>query len=768
MKPFPCQLCKPYTDFLSCTQQTNLERIFNTEEKLISALLELQRVDGSIQVNLRGLAARLNNELEENNSLRSHNLLEIINGWYSRKWLVFQSVTSDVVLLNNITVVDGLNRHMDLARSVINLLYAKLDDRKGKLLKVECDLEELLEDINGQTPLFRWSGKELEEEIIWLHERKLIRLTDSLNLFQQALKVRVVPNANVNTIVRRYNTLAAHYLEQARRTHTMIEYGKLCDGEERKRLIDDYFKLTREGFLENYPRLDRDEAKRPVIQADYNRIMCSLNPTQREIVLAENPALAVIAGPGSGKTRTIVHRIAYLIKVKRVPPDRIMVLAYNRNAVRELRLRVRNLIGELAFGVRVSTFHGIALALLGVTLGEDKRSPVNFSDILRKACDLIERGDGKDEDEETHTRRIDILGNLEYIFVDEYQDVGHDEYRLIGLLAGFGQSEDTTRQVQTNLCVIGDDDQNIYAFRGTDVKYIIEFESQYKAKQILLVENYRSTRSIIEAANNLIAHNRLRCKRSALEQVRIDRQPTVKALFKIAADIDSERGYGSELAIPISTDEVITTIYEFDHSGESFLDREAVLVTTCHTAKGLEFRKVILLTDKFKCDDESERRLFYVGMTRAKEELILCCTGKNAFIGETKVNSRVCDRVNQNISHDQLLYLDLTPRDVNLGHRAARNQQKLIKKMQEGDSLQLTGNQRGGWDILTGEGVAIGALSKQCNDFWRRKGISSDSFGFEGGEVRVRYIFQHLDIDGVSDEIKDRWFVVIPQIRLVR
>lgn len=75
--------------------------------------------------------------------------------------------------------------------------------------------------------------------------------------------------------------------------------------------------------------------------------------------------MAVIAGPGSGKTRTIVHRIAYLVKVKRVEPKRILVLAYNRNAVRELRLRLRNLIGEQASRIRVFTFHSLALSLLG-------------------------------------------------------------------------------------------------------------------------------------------------------------------------------------------------------------------------------------------------------------------------------------------------------------------------------------------------------------------------------------------------------------------
>jgi ATP-dependent DNA helicase RecQ len=83
--------------------------------------------------------------------------------------------------------------------------------------------------------------------------------------------------------------------------------------------------------------------------------MGALNPAQKEIVLSESPALAVIAGPGSGKTRAIVHRIAYLVKVKRVAPDQILVLAYNRNAVRELRVRLQDL--SWTFSVPVASFY---------------------------------------------------------------------------------------------------------------------------------------------------------------------------------------------------------------------------------------------------------------------------------------------------------------------------------------------------------------------------------------------------------------------------
>ena len=96
---------------------------------------------------------------------------------------------------------------------------------------------------------------------------------------------------------------------------------------------------------------------------------------------------------------------------------------------------------------------------------------------------------------------INLTANLEYIFVDEYQGVVENEYRLIKAIAGLGESEDASRSVQLNLCVIGDDDQNIYQFKGTIPEYIRQFQAEYKASQLILTENYRSTESIIEAAN---------------------------------------------------------------------------------------------------------------------------------------------------------------------------------------------------------------------------------------------------------------------------
>ncbi|MBS9387841.1 MAG: RecQ family ATP-dependent DNA helicase [Dolichospermum sp. WA123] len=868
------------------------------EIKLLENICQLQNESNIIQVNLRALASRLDNDGTQ--KIKATTLKSLIETWANQKWveLTITGKDRDTVRLKwlntNENILNAYQATQAITLGVIEVIYQKLGTERGEL-RVEYELGQLLKDVAQKIQHKDLREFHLEQALMWLHRQKLIRITEGLNLFHQSLKVKVIKDAKKSSISPEYSKqIIPHYEEQARRTHIMIKYGEIDDNFVRQQLVQDYFDLPSTEFYKLYSDLNSPEKKLPVIKPDIIKILGGLNESQKNIVLSESPAIAVIAGPGSGKTRTIVHRIAYLVKVKRVDPNRILVLAYNRNAVRELRTRLFDLIGTLASRLRVFTFHGLALALLGRTAGEIRRSRQNAEEswnaLLKEVCELISNGDELD-DGDSQARRIQLLGNVEYIFVDEYQDVAEDEYRMIQLLAGLGESEDKSRSVQIDLCVIGDDDQNIYRFRGTNPQYIIQFTKEYKATQFLLVENYRSTKSIIETANCLIQHNQVRCKQHPDDQVRIDQErigstgqpvlaykfsnlpqqaawvknkiqswidagikhneiailapkwdyispirlllerenipsyalnntsislvnnysthllihalkgnitlvtdpeesiferfknffgragrnllePTVKTLLKIAEDLDKERGYGSEdLVLPMSIDEILTAIFESNKTGETFLENDSVLVTSCHGAKGLEFRKVILLSDGFKTnsqDIESERRLFYVAMTRAKEELILCSTQQNLFIQQAGLTSQITNYTPSKIP-PLMHYFDLTPADVNLGHPSTRNRQVIIRRLLEGTSIILRTNYQGnGWSIFTQDNNEIGALSRGGTQSLRDKGIHPGQFEFQFGEVTVRYIYNHTKIDEVTGDILEDRFVVIPQIRVCR
>jgi ATP-dependent DNA helicase RecQ len=886
------------------------DRLCQVENDLLEELLDLVGNSASIQINLRGLATRL--DPDRSRKLSAPTLMSLLTSWQTLQWVKLQRISAYVVKLQQLEVIDCLEQHQDLCKKILEIFYQRIGKKTGARLRVEFDLDQVLQEVQQRIRPLVWTENDLKAALFYLHQQQILRLTDGLSLFQQSLKVKVMQKANVTTIHRRYPDIETHYQEQTRRTHAMIKYGEEPDGEKRQQLITDYFQLSPETFMQRYPDLTGDAIHRPVTQADYDRIMSPLNSTQRAIVEANEPAMVVIAGPGSGKTRTIVHRIAYLIKVKRVQPNRILVLAYNRNAVRELRLRLKDLIGPLASNLQVYTFHGLALSLLGCSLKRDSRrdNEKDFEQLLRQACALLEQGEipdssetpmnaedgsgdrrSKEEiDSETQMRRVQLLGNLEYIFVDEYQDVAENEYRLIRLIAGLGQSEDKERSVQINLCVIGDDDQNIYEFRGTSSRYILAFETEYKAKRFLLTENYRSTAPIIAAANALILHNQQRCKRTPEEQVRINQErlgqagesvralrfngvsaqaawisqqvqswlqqevkrneiaiiarkwddlsqvrvlleqqgiktyalknndiklvrhyvtyclieklkavgasrvleqesvwerfhtffrhlqrdeaePTVQLLLKLAQALDEERNFGSEEVMPMGTDEILTEIFEFNQSDVGFTQDDAVAVTSCHSAKGLEFRKVILLTDErtTRADEiESQRRLFYVAMTRAKEELILCSTQKNTFIEETTVEIQPINVANQMLPRYPL-YIDLSPKDVYLSHPQTQQEQKSIKRLREGELLVLRTNRwSNGWDIYTSARVMVGTLSKNANKNLQQQKIDPTTFQFHAGEVTVRSLYRHLKTDEVTGDILEDWFVVIPKIRICR
>ena len=225
----------------------------------------------------------------------------------------------------------------------------------------------------------------------------------------------------------------------------------------------------------------------------------------------ERANVLVLAGPGSGKTRVLVHRIAYLVRVKRENPRSILALAYNRHAAVEIRRRLAQLIGDDARGVIVLTCHALAMRLAGASFSgrANHLDDSDFQDVMRQATGLL-RGEGLPP-EEADEFRMRLLGGFRWILVDEYQDIGPDQYALISALAGrtIPDMDD-----KLSLFAVGDDDQNIYAFNGSSVEFIRRFEKDYGARPAYLTDNYRSTANIIAAANALIepSPNRMKAK----------------------------------------------------------------------------------------------------------------------------------------------------------------------------------------------------------------------------------------------------------------
>ena len=301
----------------------------------------------------------------------------------------------------------------------------------------------------------------------------------------------------------------------------------------------------------------------------------TLNPMQKEAVLHTEGPLLILAGAGSGKTRVLTHRIAYLIEEKEVNPWNILAITFTNKAAGEMRERVDSLVGFGAESIWVSTFHSTCVRILRryiehlgyttsfsiydsddqktlmkqvfktldidtkqykersvlgiISSAKDKLiSPEEFllnagqdfrqkkvGEIYREYQNQLKKNNALDFDD-LIVKTVELFQNdsqildyyqerFRYIMVDEYQDTNTAQFKLISLLASkYG-----------NLCVVGDDDQSIYRFRGADIENILSFEQTFPgARVIKLEQNYRSTQNILDAANGVIRHNRGRKEKS--------------------------------------------------------------------------------------------------------------------------------------------------------------------------------------------------------------------------------------------------------------
>jgi ATP-dependent DNA helicase RecQ len=394
---------------------------------------------------------------------------------------------------------------------VLNALLGKLPaSLQSADAIVECKAGELVEALRTDlelAPQLTDLAVALEQALLYLHETGVLILDKGRTVFRSAMTIRLLPQEGAGRFVKEdFAPLERHYAERNVQIHVMNEFARqgarrIADA---LALVAAYFSWTRERFVQMHFAGRRELLEFATTAESYRRIVEDLrHPVQARLVQARDTGnRLVLAGPGSGKTRVVVHRVAYLLRVLRVAPESIIVLAFNRAAAVEIRQRLRALVGADAWGVTVLTYHAMALRLTGASLGKLDEAGVepDFDDLIRRAVDLLEgrSSAGGDPDE----LRDRLLRGYRFILVDEYQDIDANQYALVSALAGRTVREG---EKKLSLMAVGDDDQNVYAFRKTSVEFIRRFREDYQAETVYLVENYRSTQHIITAANQVIA-----------------------------------------------------------------------------------------------------------------------------------------------------------------------------------------------------------------------------------------------------------------------
>ena len=429
---------------------------------------------------------------------------------------------------------EALEETARLRREAAGLLLDHLlgrlpDGSRGTDLLAETTLGALLHAIESDVELksqVRETTKLLDRSLLWLHEMEIVRLNKGLAVFRQAMTVHLDRGEKRGFAKSDFKPLELHYEGQTLQTHVMGEFARqgLDSVRDAMRLARDYFTLKETAFLERWLPGRDQEIGRQTTPDSWRSIVESLgDPVQQRIVAddREQTSVLVLAGPGSGKTRVLVHRIAWLLRVRRENPRGIVALAYNRHSAADIRRRLHGLVGDDARGVTVLTCHGLAMRLAGASFTDRADQPDDevFREILHRATALL-RGEDLPA-EEADERRQRLLAGFRWILVDEYQDIDADQYDLIAALAGRTLDDHDSK---LTLFAVGDDDQNIYGFNGASVEFIRRFEADYGPNRRFLVDNYRSSGHIVAAANAMIAPARQRMK--ADHPIRIDKART--------------------------------------------------------------------------------------------------------------------------------------------------------------------------------------------------------------------------------------------------
>ena len=507
-----------------------------------------------------------------------------------------------------------------------------------------------------------------------------------------------------------------------------------------------------------------NQISRQTTPESWRRIVEDLNnPIQRRIVAddREQTNVLVLAGPGSGKTRVLVHRIAYLIRARRENPRGILALAYNRHAAVEIRRRLAELMGDDARGVTVLTCHALAMRLTGASFsGRANRLDQDaFGKVMTEAAAIL-RGEGLPPDE-ADDQRSRLLAGFRWILVDEYQDIASDQYDLISALAGRTLADADSK---LNLFAVGDDDQNIYAFNGASVEFIRRFVADYGARPAYLTDNYRSTGHIITATNAVIARQwsyldpvrslsekegipvqmaneefagvwHLRETRALVTWLRQRHSPLVSSIDLYDCIAGQPSGRWTELLqeaigeYELETGGAETSVDYFieflaEWSREVRRRQRGLLLLTAHRAKGLEFDHVVVLDGGWDRanrgeDADSPRRLYYVAMTRARQTLTLARFPgpfhiQHALVDHPSVLQREPISLPPPPPELHRRYVRLNLRDTFLsfaGYRGPNHQvHRAIAAQSPGDPLQVR-ERSPRWELMDGDGVVVGQLA---------------------------------------------------------
>lgn len=502
----------------------------------------------------------------------------IINFWSIKNWIKRQNLEyskNHIVIIcaqpKNVLHEKLKKRHV-LAKFIIEFLYEKIDnnaDDKAEEILIEFSVVGLKEAYEKSLELFKFeiTTEDIEDTLFYLSRIEAIKIEGGFLVVYNKMTIEKVElNNKAQYKNEDYKKLEQYYLNKVQQIHIVGEYAKKMVEDYRGALqfVEDYFKLNYPVFLNKYFKGSRqDEIKRNLTPAKFRQLFGALSPSQLSIINdKESKYIVIAAGPGSGKTRVLVHKLASLLLMEDIKHEQLLMLTFSRAAATEFKKRLIELYGNAANFIEIKTFHSYCFDLLG------KVGSIEKSDVILKTT--IE----KIKNHEVEPSRIAKM----VLVIDEAQDMDIDEYNLTNAL--IEENEDM------RVLAVGDDDQNIFTFRGADSEYMEKLITEKGAKKYELTDNFRSRTNLVSFSNQFVItiHHRIK----SIPIVAWNKDPGVVKIVR----------YNSgNLIVP-----VVNEITRSDLSGTTCVithtNKEAMNITGLLTRHGLK-AKLIQTNDDF-------------------------------------------------------------------------------------------------------------------------------------------------------------------------
>lgn len=545
---------KDLTAFIKSTDTANrplavLESFRKQEEQLLS---RLEEGEGSYY-----LKEVIENFLQLGIKDSSLNQLKsILNFWSIKNWIKKQNLdysknnVNIALQIDKASFTEKLATRHHWARLIINYLHKKasglvFSDRNKEDVLVEFSVHELKEMMEKEQGMFKTAVtlNDIEDSLFYLSRIEALKIEGGFLVSYNKLTIdRIEKNNYIKYKDEDYGKLKAFYAQKVQQIHIVGEYARkmIRNNDEAQQFVADYFQLNYYRFLSKYfPGSRREEINHSLTPEKYMKLTDGLSDKQGEIINdKESKYILVAAGPGSGKTTVLVHKLASLLLTEDVKHDQLLMLTFSRAAATEFKKRLLELIGNAAHFIDIKTFHSYCFDLLG-RIGNIAEA----QNVVQKAIQMIQSG-------EIERSRI----TKTVLVVDEAQDMNGDEFGLVQSL--MEKNEDM------RVILVGDDDQNIYGFRNSDSAYMQQLINQNLAVKYELTTNYRSRQNIVAFANAWAATIRKRLKSQpgfAQQQengnIRITEYAGGNLVTPVAAAIQSAGLTGSTCVLTKTNDE---------------------------------------------------------------------------------------------------------------------------------------------------------------------------------------------------------------------